>query len=68
MCVAIPGEVIEIDGNIATIDFQGNIVKARCGLVEVQLHDYVLVHAGCVIQKMKQSEAEEIASLMAGLD
>ncbi len=68
MCVAIPGEVKEIRDNKAIIDFSGNQVEAYIGLVNVKVGDYALVHAGCVIQTMKQSEAEEITALMNGLE
>lgn len=64
MCVAIPGKVIEINNGTAKVDFNGNVVNAVTGLVNVKINDYVLVHAGCVIQVMKQQEAEELIDLM----
>ena len=64
MCVAIPGKVLSIKDGKATIDFSGNQVQAYAGLVDVKVGDYVLVHAGCVIQTMKQQDAEEILELM----
>ena len=67
MCVALPGEIIAIHENKATIDFSGNQVEAYTGLVPVKVGDYCLVHAGCIIQTLKKSEAEEIAELMEGL-
>ena len=69
MCVAVPGTVMEIDKlkNLAVIDFNGNKVKARTGLVNVKLGDYALVHAGCVIQIMEQTEAEELIDLFEEL-
>lgn len=68
MCVAIPGKVLSIEDGKAVVDFSGNQVKAYVGLVNVKPGDYVLVHAGCVIQTMKQQEAEELVSLMEGLE
>ena len=68
MCVAIPGKVIALKDGQATVDFSGNQVLAYVGLVNTKVGDYVLVHAGCVIQTMKQQEAEEIMELMDGLD
>lgn len=65
MCVAIPGKVLSIEDGKAVVDFSGNQVKAYVGLVNVKVGDYVLVHAGCVIQTMKQQEAEEIIELMS---
>ena len=63
MCVALPGKVIEMNGRIATVDFNGNIVKADSGLVDVKVGDNVLVHAGCIIQKMDQSMVDEMKEL-----
>lgn len=68
MCVAIPGEVKKIKDGKAIIDFSGNQVEAYVGLVNVKVGDYALVHAGCIIQTMKKSEAEEITELMNGLE
>lgn len=68
MCVAIPGKVISINEGKAVVDFSGNKVTAYTGLVNVLQGDYVLVHAGCVIQTMKKKEAEEIIELMNGLE
>jgi hydrogenase expression/formation protein HypC len=64
MCVALPGKVIEIKGRDAVVDFNGNQVTARAGLVDVKEGDYVLVHAGCVIQKVTPQEAEDLTELM----
>jgi hydrogenase expression/formation protein HypC len=68
MCVAIPGKIISIEDGKAVVDFSGNQVIAYIGLVKAAVGDYVLVHAGCVIQTMKQNEAEEIMELMGGLE
>ncbi len=64
MCVALPGKVIEINGSDATIDFSGNIVTAKAGLVDVAIGDYVLVHAGCVLQKVNKAEAADLVDMM----
>ena len=63
MCVALPGKVIEINGRDAVVDFSGNQVTARAGLVDVKVGDYVLVHAGCVIQKVTQQDMEILENL-----
>lgn len=68
MCVALPGIVIETDGKHASIDFQGNRVRVRAGLVRVQPGDYVLVHAGCILQVLPADEAKYMNSLFAELD
>jgi hydrogenase expression/formation protein HypC len=63
MCVALPGKVIEIKDRDAVVDFNGNQVTARAGLVDVKVGDYVLVHAGCVIQKVTQQDMDELKNL-----
>lgn len=63
MCVALPGKVIEIKDRDAVVDFNGNQVTARAGLVDVKVGDFVLVHAGCVIQKVSQQDMEDLKSL-----
>ena len=68
MCVALPGKVVSVEGQKALVDFSGNQVNAYTGLVNVNPGDYVLVHAGCVIQTMKQQEAEEILELMGEIN
>lgn len=63
MCVALPGKVIELKDRDAVVDFSGNIVTARAGLVDVKVGDFVLVHAGCVIQKVSKQDMEELENL-----
>lgn len=68
MCVAAPGIVEEINGNTAKINFNGNIVNANAGLLEVAVGDCVLVHAGMIIQKLDKSEAEKMTELFRELE
>lgn len=63
MCVALPGRVEKIEGVIATVNFSGNIVRAHTGVVDVAVGDFVLVHAGLVIQKLDTEEAENMTEL-----
>ena len=63
MCVALPGKVIEIKNRDAVVDFNGNQVTARAGLVDIKVGDYVLVHAGCVIQKVSKQDMEDLENL-----
>lgn len=60
MCVALPGQVIALSGNSATVAFSGNVVQAQAGLVPVKVGDWVLVHAGCILQIVSTDEAEEL--------
>lgn len=69
MCVALPGIITKINNNnTATVDFNGNTVNAHLGLCDVEIGDSVLVHAGCIIQKVSKSEADEIRDIFAEIN
>ncbi|MDE5973365.1 MAG: HypC/HybG/HupF family hydrogenase formation chaperone [Eubacterium sp.] len=67
MCVAAPGKIIEINGDTAVIDYNGNKVNANKGIVDVKIGDYVLVHAGLIIQVLPEDEAENMLELFEEL-
>lgn len=60
MCVAVPGRVIELHDDIAKVDIMNNICEVNTRLVSVKIGDYVLIHAGCVIDVLKKDMAEEM--------
>jgi hydrogenase expression/formation protein HypC len=68
MCLAVPGRVIEIDDKemlkMAKVDFAG-VVKEVCldWVPEVQLNDFVVVHAGFALNKVDENEAKETLRL-----
>jgi len=65
MCLAVPGRVLSVQGARARIDFSGIQRDALIDLLpEVTAGDYVLVHAGFVIQRLDPKEAEETAALL----
>ena len=65
MCLSIPAKVLEISGESARTDCGGNIVGCNLALVDdVQVGDYVLVHAGFAIQKYEQQEALDILRMI----
>lgn len=67
MCVALPGIIEKIEDSIATVNFAGNIVRAHTGVVKVKVGDYVLVHAGLVIQKLDKEEADNMRELFEAI-
>ncbi len=73
--MAIPGKVLKKADNIATVDYGGVIKDVNITLVEVELGQYVLVHAGYAIQVLSEEEAsetlkiwDELLAVEAGLD
>lgn len=67
MCVAAPGKVIEINGDTAVIDYNGNRINASKGIVDVKVGDYALVHAGLIIQVLPEDEAENMLEIFSEL-
>ncbi|GAE88404.1 HypC/HybG/HupF family hydrogenase formation chaperone [Acetivibrio straminisolvens] len=68
MCVAVPGKIVEINGDTAKVDILGNIYEANIKLVSAKIGDYVLIHAGCAIEVLKKDMAKEILSLFNDLE
>lgn len=68
MCIAVPGRVVSITGGRAKVDFSGNLIEADVRLVDAKPGDYVLVHAGCAIEVMKEQQAKDLAELLAEIE
>ena len=65
MCLAIPARVVEVNGDQALIEVQGIRHAASLALVEdVQVGDYVLLHAGFALRKWSAQEAQEQEALL----
>jgi hydrogenase expression/formation protein HypC len=67
MCVAVPGKIIQIKGDYAKVNIMDNITDANIKLVDAKIGDYVLIHAGCVIDVLKEDVAEEILTIFSRL-
>lgn len=69
MCVAIPGKVLEIYSKYALIQF-GKINKVINIMLidDLKKGEYVLVHAGCAIEKMNEEEALETVEIFKTFD
>ena len=53
MCLAIPGKIKKEYGSYATVDVLGNELKVNIMLIDQpSVGDYVLIHAGCAIQRI----------------
>ena len=60
LCLAIPAKVLEVNGDVAKVDFgQGVAREVNVMLVDAKVDEYVLVHAGYAIEKLNQKAAEE---------
>lgn len=72
MCLAVPALITEITDQQALCQVGEATIRARLDLVEeAAVGDYVLVHAGYAINRLEETDALEILSLLeeaAGLD
>lgn len=68
MCVAVPGKIVEIKGDMAKVNIMNNMTEADIRLVTVKVGDYVLIHAGCVLEVLKRDVAEEMLLLFQELE
>ncbi|MGE5554537.1 MAG: HypC/HybG/HupF family hydrogenase formation chaperone [Betaproteobacteria bacterium] len=64
MCLAVPAKVIAIEGDFAKVDVEGNVREVGIRLVpEVKVGDWVLVHAGFVVEIVDPQAAEETLAI-----
>lgn len=62
MCIAAPAKVVELDKDekVAFVEFGGVKQRAKIDLMpDIELGDYVLVHAGYAIEKLTEQAAQE---------
>ncbi len=58
MCLAVPLQLIEINGNSAVGEAMGMKRQIRVDFIEnPQLGDYVIVHAGFAIERLPEQQA-----------
>lgn len=60
MCYAIPGKVIEIDGNLVILEYFGEKRKARNEFFELSKGEYVYAQGGFIVKTIPENEAIEI--------
>lgn len=63
MCLAIPGKIVSIEGCMGDVDFGGVIRKANLSMVDADIGDWAVVHAGFAIQVMDEEDAQETIRL-----
>ncbi|MRR19181.1 HypC/HybG/HupF family hydrogenase formation chaperone [bacterium] len=69
MCLSLPAQVISIDGDMAEVSVGGAIFRAGLQMVsDVTVGDYVLLHAGFAIEKLKEEDALETLRMLREMD
>lgn len=65
MCIAVPMNVTEINGDMGVVEYSG--VKRNVGLMlieDVKVGDWVLIHAGFAITRLNPEDAQETLALL----
>ena len=64
MCLAIPGQVVELkEDHMAIVDYGGTRREANIMYVQPEVGDWVVVHAGFALQILDEEEAMETLAL-----
>lgn len=68
MCIAVPGQIIDISSIQATVNIMDVETTVNIQLIhEPKVGDYVLVHAGCAIEKVDQAYFDDLSNLFKGI-
>ncbi len=60
MALMLAGRVVEVRGNRAVVDVDGELREAKLDFVkDVKPGDYVTIYYGIVLEKVSKDEAEE---------
>jgi len=66
MCVGVPMQVVSMDGDTIVAEVDG--VRRSASLMmlgdEVEIGDFLIIHAGFAISKLDEEEARETIRLM----
>lgn len=65
MCLGVPGRVLSIDGDLATVDFWGAVKQIRLDIIDepVVPGDYILNHVGFAIRRIAPEDIAETLAL-----
>ena len=69
MCLALPAQIVEKDGDTAWVQLGDSRMKASLVVTpEADVGDWVLVHAGFAIQQVTEDDAKETFRIFAEME
>ena len=70
MCLALPAEIVAIEGETATVNLDGVEAPISLAFLDgVAVGDYVVVHVGYALSRIDPAiAAEQIAAMKAGAE
>ncbi len=66
MCLAFPGKIVEINGDMAKVDYVSEIREVGILSDEFKIGDYVIVQNKVVVEKIEKEKAESFLELING--
>ena len=68
MCIAVPGQIVDISNKEATISILDIKTTVNIQLInEPKVGEYVLVHAGCAIEKLDQEYFNDLSNIFRSI-
>ncbi|WP_234088826.1 HypC/HybG/HupF family hydrogenase formation chaperone [Clostridium celatum] len=68
MCIAVPAKIEKINDGEAVVNYGGVNINVNISFIEnPKIGEYVLVHAGCAIQKIDEDYAKETLDIFEEL-
>ena len=68
MCVGLSAKVVKVDKGVALVDADGARRSVSAALIDdLAPGDYVMVHAGTAIGKIRSDEEDEVTGILEGL-
>ncbi|MCX7973100.1 MAG: HypC/HybG/HupF family hydrogenase formation chaperone [Candidatus Aminicenantes bacterium] len=66
MCLGIPAKIVAIENDyFGRVDYLGTKIRVNLSLLDqVQVGDWVIIHAGFAITRLKEEEAQETLNLL----
>jgi hydrogenase expression/formation protein HypC len=69
MCLALPRRVLRAESDWAEVEWDdGPLRVSAAGFPNLATGEYVIVHAGQILERVSEAEAEEIRELYACLE
>ena len=66
MCLAVPRRVLEIEDGRVLVDWEsGPLWASSAAFPDLAIGEYVLVHAGLVLERVSAEEAEILLAMQA---
>ena len=64
MCFAIPGKVVEIEGDKIIVDYEGEKNIANIKLIDVEIGNWVIMKNKIIMKKISDEEANKFNEMI----